>query len=63
MRDTEYITVISDRKNVVIKSGEILYVLMNGKTEQLHISDGHVYETRMTLGELEQRLGEALDRK
>ena len=52
MRDTEYITVISDRKNVVI-----------GKTAQLHISDGHVYETRMTLGELEQRLGEALDRK
>ena len=63
MRDTEYITVISDRKNVVIKSGEILYVLMNGKTAELHISDGHVYETRMTLGELEQRLGEALDRK
>ena len=63
MRDTEYITVISDRKNVVIKSGEILYVLMNGKTAQLHISAGHVYETRMTLGELEQRLGEALDRK
>ena len=63
MRDTEYITVISDRKNVVIKSGEILYVLMNGKTAQLHISVGHVYETRMTLGELEQRLGEALDRK
>ena len=63
MRDTVYITVISDRKNVVIKSGEILYVLMNGKTAQLQISDGHVYETRMTLGELEQRLGEALDRK
>ena len=63
MRDTEYITVISDRKNVVIKSGEILYVLMNGKTAQLHISDGDVYETRMTLGELEQRLGDALDRK
>ena len=63
MRDPEYITVISDRKNVVIKSGEILYVLMIGKTAQLHISDGHVYETRMTLGELEQRLGDALDRK
>lgn len=58
MQDTEYITVISDRKNIVIKSGEILYVLMNGKTAQLHISDGHVYETRMTLGELEQRLGD-----
>ena len=58
MRENEYITVISDRKNIALKSSEILYVLMDGKTAQLHISDGYVYETRKTLNELEQLLGD-----
>ena len=53
MRENEYITVISDRKNIALKSSEILYVLMDGKTAQLHVSDGYVYETRKTLNELE----------
>lgn len=58
MRENEYITVISDRKNIALKSSEILYVLMDGKTAQLHVSDGYVYETRKTLNELEQLLGD-----
>ncbi|MDO4487277.1 MAG: LytTR family DNA-binding domain-containing protein [Bacillota bacterium] len=37
----------------------ILYVIMAGKSAEIHITGGVVYRTRMTLGELESRLGKA----
>ena len=57
MQKTEYITIISDRKNIALKTSEILYVLMDGRRAQLHMSDGQVYESRMPLAELEKLLG------
>lgn len=47
------IKVISDRKNVTLDSDVILYILMNGKTAEIHIVGGRVYETRTALKNLE----------
>lgn len=58
MQETKTITIISHRKKVVLSISTILYVLMIGKNAEIHVSGGMVYETRMTLGELEKELGE-----
>lgn len=47
------INVTSDRKNVTLDSDVILYILMNGKTAEIHIVGGRVYETRTALKNLE----------
>ena len=47
------INVTSDRKNVTLDSDVILYILMNGKTAEIHIVGGRVYETRIALKNLE----------
>lgn len=58
MQDIRNITIISNRKTVVLNISTILYVLMNGKTAEVHVSGGGVYETRMSLQALEEQLGE-----
>lgn len=58
MQETKYITIISNRTKIVLGISTILYVLMIGKNAQIHVSGGKVYETRMTLKELEKELGE-----
>lgn len=58
MQAKEYITFISKRKKIVLKVNTILYILMIGKNAEIHVSDGNIYETRMTLQELEGELGE-----
>lgn len=58
MQESKYITIISNRRKVVLGISTILYVLMIGKNAEIHVSGGKVYETRMPLGELEERLGE-----
>lgn len=58
MQETNYITIISNKKQVVLGVSTILYVLMVGKNAQIHVSGGKVYETRMTFFELEEKLGE-----
>lgn len=58
MQEAKYITIISDRRKVVLSISTILYVLMIGKNAEIHVSGGMVYETRMTLGELEKKLGD-----
>lgn len=52
------ITIIADRKEVVLNIKSILYVLMEGNIAHVHVSDGHIYSTRITMSELEQLLGE-----
>ncbi|MGN0290053.1 MAG: LytTR family transcriptional regulator DNA-binding domain-containing protein [Lachnospiraceae bacterium] len=54
----KYITIISDRKEIVLNISTILYVLMIGKTAEIHVLGDRIYRTRMTLGELEKKLGE-----
>lgn len=56
MRETKYITIISNRRKVVLDISTILYVLMVGKGAEIHVSGGKIYETRMTLTEIENKL-------
>lgn len=58
MQKEKYITIISNRKKVMIDISTILYVLMVGKSGEIHVSGGKIYETRMTLAKLEKELGE-----
>ena len=58
MQKSEIITVRSKRKNVSVSIDSILYVLMKRNNAEIHVSSGDVYVTRMTLSELEEKLGE-----
>ena len=58
MQEEKYITFISNKRKIVISIGTILYAVMEGNKAKIHICGGEVYETRMTLGKLEEKLGE-----
>ena len=58
MQKEKYITFISNKRKIVISIGTILYAVMEGNKAKIHICGGEVYETRMTLGKLEEKLGE-----
>ena len=55
---SEYITIISERQKVVISVSSILYIIMEGKSAEIHLSDGKIYNTRMTFTALEEMLGD-----
>ena len=52
------ITILSNKTKIVLNVGTILYVLMIGNVAEIHVSGGKVYETRMTLHELAELLGD-----
>ena len=56
--ESKHLTIISKGKKIILNTSTILYVLMAGKTAEIHVSGGRVYETRMTLAELEELLDE-----
>ena len=58
MLESKHLSIISNGKNIVLDSDTILYVLMNKKIAEIHVAGGKTYPTRMTLGELEEKLGE-----
>lgn len=58
LKKSKYITIISNGKKVVLCISTILYVLMINKIAEIHVSGGKIYVTRMTIGELEEKLGE-----
>lgn len=58
MTESKYITIISNGKKVVLGISTILYILMVNKIAEIHISGGKIYETRMTLSQLEEKLGD-----
>lgn len=58
MQKEKYITFTSNKRKIVLNIGSILYAAMEGNKARIHICGGEVYETRMTLGELEEKLGE-----
>lgn len=62
MRKAKHITITSDGRTNVLSIGSILYVAMMVKTAEIHTSDGKVYETRMTMSELEKTLGDGFIR-
>lgn len=53
-----HLSIISGGKKWVLNSSSILYVIMVDRNAEIHVSGGTVYETRMTLSELSDRLGE-----
>ena len=58
MHNGNFITIFSKRIKIVISLDKILYILMIGNKAEIHVSDGKVYETRKTLNELSENLGE-----
>ena len=58
MLESKYLSIISNGKDIVLDRDTILYVLMNKKIAEIHVAGGKTYHTRMTLGELEEKLGE-----
>lgn len=58
LQEAKYITIISNGKKNVLSINTILYVLMISKTAEIHVTGGKIYKTRMTLSELEEKLGE-----
>lgn len=58
MQETKYITVMSNGRKTVLGIRTILYVLMINKIAEIHVSGGKIYQTRMTLSELEEKLGD-----
>ena len=58
MQENKYITIISNRRKVVLGIRTILYVLMTRDKAEIHVSGGKSYVTRMRLGQLEKLLGD-----
>ena len=58
MQETKHITIISNREKIVLGMNSILYVIVTGKKAQIHVSGDKVYETRMSLNQLENELGD-----
>ena len=58
LQKAKYITIISNNKKVVLNVSTILYVLMMGNNADIHVSGGTIYKTRMTFGEIEEKLGD-----
>ncbi|MGN1340085.1 MAG: LytTR family transcriptional regulator DNA-binding domain-containing protein [Oscillospiraceae bacterium] len=58
MQEANYITIVSNRRKIVLGISTILYVRLIGKSAEIHVSGGKIYETRTTLGELEEKLGD-----
>lgn len=57
LQEGKYITIITNRKKILLGISTILYGLMIGKNVEIHTFEGNIYETRMTFGELEKKLG------
>ena len=58
MSEERYITIVSARKTIALRVSTILYVLMNGKYANIHVLGDQVYRTTMTLGEIEEKIGD-----
>lgn len=58
MQEEKYITFLSNKKEILLNVSSILYVLMIGNHAQIHVLGGEIYQTRMTLAEIEKKLGE-----
>ncbi len=58
LQEIKHITITINRKKAVLSINSILYIVMRGKIAEIHISGGEVYKAHMTLGELEEQLGE-----
>ena len=58
MLESKHLSIVSRGKTIILNSNTVLYVLTGERNAEIHTSSGNTYETRMTLGELEEKLGE-----
>lgn len=58
MQKKETITIISNKEEVVLKIKSILYILMKGNYAFFHLMGERIYQTRMTMEDLEKVLGD-----
>lgn len=58
MQSTRTITIISNKKEIVLNVNSILYVQMQGNHAYIHMSKELIYQTRMTMAELAPLLGD-----
>lgn len=59
MEKVKYITLRSGKKEILLDAGTVLYVQMARNIANIHLLGGTVYEVRMTLAELEKKLGDS----
>lgn len=57
MQDT-YLSISQDKKKLLLSVRSILYVIMNGKTVEIHALGGVIYRTRMKFADIEATLGD-----
>lgn len=58
MQKDKTITINTNGKGIELDISQILYVLMDGNIASIHLSKEEVYSTRITLTELEKKLGD-----
>lgn len=58
LQNEKYISFFSQRKKVILDINAILYAIQDDCKMKLHTKVGEIYETRMTLCELEKSLGD-----
>lgn len=58
MQEAKNITIVSNRRKIVLGISTILYVIVTNKNAEIHVSGGKIYETREPLCELEDKLGD-----
>ncbi|MGN0164098.1 MAG: LytTR family transcriptional regulator DNA-binding domain-containing protein [Candidatus Ornithomonoglobus sp.] len=51
-------TIVSNRRKIILGISAILYVLVTNKNAEIHVSERKIYETREPLCELEDKLGD-----
>ncbi len=58
MKNKGTLSIIVDKNQIDIPLSSILYIIMEGNNAFVHVQPAHVYQTRMTLAEIEPHVGE-----
>lgn len=58
MQETKHITIISNRKSIVLSISSILYIIVTGKKSNIHVLGNKIYDTNISLLQLEKELGD-----
>lgn len=56
MKNRGALTIVADKKTVIIPFHTILYIIMEGNNARVHVQSGQVYQSRITLSEIESVL-------
>lgn len=58
MKELDYLTIVCDRKKILLDIRTILYINMHENMAEIHTSGGGIYKTHITLEKLENILGD-----